>query len=863
MKRIFIVCLILIQIQAFGQFTDDFTDGDFTNNPAWSGDNSLFTVTSGELNSQSAGAAIYYLSTSSTLATETEWSFFINPKFSTSGANFVDVYLVSDSADLTAAMNGYFVRIGNTADEISLYKIVAGAESIIIDGTDGTINSSSNNPFNIRVSRDATDLWLLEIDDGATGSYTTEGVATDSSISNSTHFGVKINQSSAASPVNNHFFDNFSIEVIVPDTTPPSISDVQAISSTEIDVEFDEAVAQALAETLTNYSIDGGIGQPSLATLDASNISLVHLTFSNPFINNTAYEITIQNVEDLSGNEITTEVKMFTVLIPEIAEADDIIINEIFADPTPSRQLPEAEFVEIHNRSNKYIDLANYTLSDEVLTTSQRIIAPGEYVTLCDEDDLSLFEPYGEVIGLESWNTLTNGGETITLIDAGNMQVIDQVIYNDNWYNSLDKSEGGWSLELIDPENTCGEESNWTASIDDDGGTPGSANSVLASKPDLTGPKLLSAFGISQDSLTLSFDERLDTTTFASTVYSFTPSLSIDHAVLSDGDREVIIVLASDLQPATDYQITVTQLRDCNGNLIDPANISVFGLPEVAELGDLLINELLYNPITSNGDFVEIYNHSTKYINLKEWTIANGNNQDPDNLKTITGDNLIIAPMQYLVFTEEPLAVGSDYPKGIMENFVEVSALPSFPNDGQGVLLIDPSDVVFDYFPYDDDIQHPLLDDTKGVSLERISFDSPTSDPNNWHSAAKDVGFATPGYLNSQALGSQVRIRNQVTISPEVFLPNQSGQDDFTTINYAFDQPGFVANVSVIDISGRVIKQLTQNKLLAVEGFLQWDGTMDDGRKARSGVYIVHFEVFDLSGNQQIIQKRVVVAPQL
>ena len=130
------ICLLLTQLSV-AQFTDDFTDGDFTNNPTWSGDAGLFTVTAGELNSQNTGANNYYLSTPSTLAANAQWDFFFNMQFGTSGANYVDVYLISDVADVTNPNDGYFVRIGGTPDEVSLYKIVGGTPTILIDGPDG------------------------------------------------------------------------------------------------------------------------------------------------------------------------------------------------------------------------------------------------------------------------------------------------------------------------------------------------------------------------------------------------------------------------------------------------------------------------------------------------------------------------------------------------------------------------------------------------------------------------------------------------------------------------------------------------------------------------------------------------------
>jgi len=51
MKLFNVLCiLLLISSSVIGQFNDDFSDGDFTNDPTWVGQDSLFKVNSiGEL----------------------------------------------------------------------------------------------------------------------------------------------------------------------------------------------------------------------------------------------------------------------------------------------------------------------------------------------------------------------------------------------------------------------------------------------------------------------------------------------------------------------------------------------------------------------------------------------------------------------------------------------------------------------------------------------------------------------------------------------------------------------------------------------------------------------------------------------
>src|SRR5690606_35788175 len=105
--------------------------------------------------------------------------------------------------------------------------------------------------------------------------------------------------------------------------------------------------------------------------------------------------------------------------------------------------------------------------------------------------------------------------------------------------------------------------------------------------------------------------------------------------------------------------------------------------------------------------------------------------------------------------------------------------------------------------------------------LERVSFHSSSADPQNWKSASTTVGYATPGYINSNTLPQQSFNDDVVEVLPEIFEPVY-GQPNFTRIHYKLDKGGYVANAKIYDGQGRLIKVLANNELLGTEGFYQW-----------------------------------------
>src|SRR5690606_11609988 len=149
---------------------------------------------------------------------------------------------------------------------------------------------------------------------------------------------------------------------------------------------------------------------------------------------------------------------------------------------------------------------------------------------------------------------------------------------------------------------------------------------------------------------------------------------------------------------------------------------------------DIVINEILFNPRPNGVDFVELINRSNKYIDLKNWQLANLQNDTVSNRKTITV-NYILAPQQIVAITTNPEIVKQHYPAHDPNAFLQISSLPTFNDKDGTVILLNPAKQVMDSLTYNEKMHFALLDSKDGVSLERIRTDGPT-ERNNFHSAA-------------------------------------------------------------------------------------------------------------------------------
>ena len=250
-------------------------------------------------------------------------------------------------------------------------------------------------------------------------------------------------------------------------------------------------------------------------------------------------------------------------------------------------------------------------------------------------------------------------------------------------------------------------------------------------------------------------------------------------------------------------------------------------------------------------------------MELRDWKLANLDAQGKVNqVRAISDRSLVIPPKAQLAISTDTVQLKFDYPLSSMGLFHQINTLPSYPIAGGTVVLLAPSDELAESFRYSERLHHPLLRDTKGVSLERISLQTPASVMANWHSASGTMGYATPGIKNSQLIEEEF-LGNIIQIDPEVFDPEGSNGNTFTSIRYELNEPGWVGTFRIYDMAGRIVAILAQNEILGTSGLYSWTGTNSNGGRVRTGYYILVADLFDLNGNVRQIKKTIIIAERL
>jgi hypothetical protein len=640
------------------------------------------------------------------------------------------------------------------------------------------------------------------------------------------------------------------------------ILSVSPFGNSAVDVLFSQVVNQSNV-TIQDFSIDPPIGIPDSVVFITP--SFCRLFFSTPFAQQQVYNLSVSSaLTNCASQPISGSLSFsFTFYTPV---QNDVIITEIMADESPSQGLPLFEYVELYNRTSLPLQLAGWTFSTDAVTVSLPTyqLAPGSFLVLGKSEAESSFS--GSFLGVSGFPSLTNAGGTLVLRNAEN-KLVHSVTYSDDWIRETFKREGGWAMEMRDRNNPCAGISNWSASTHPDGGTPGALNSVDGSNPDGERPFPLRVGIPAPDSLIVYFSETLKLSTLSTSYFSFPEGPGSVQEVVPVEPRleQVVLKSSNSFAPGVTYRMNISDsVRDCAGNFFEIKAPLFFRVPDEIEPGDVIINEVLFDPKEDGIDFLEFYNRSDKSVDLAQLFLSDVDSATNtlSSKLTIADRSAILMAGDHVVFSVDRKQVYQQYFTPHPQVFWDVLSLPSLSNSGGSVALVNQDLQEIDAFTFSDDFHFSLLSNPDGVSLERINPEGVTQSRYNWTSAAASVGYGTPGYTNSQT-GAAAESDGAISLSPEVFSPDQDGFEDVLFIRYQFEKPGNVLSINVFDEGGRLVKKLINNAYCGISGDFVWDGGTDNGIMPKIGIYLLVAEWYNEDGTRGRAKKTCVLATRL
>jgi hypothetical protein len=750
-------------------------------------------------------------------------------------------------------MPGQFLVLCRSSDQ---HLINSGVESLGLESWDVLNNNGqtiflTDNSMNTIDSVTYDNSWIID-KEKSEGGWSMELINPFNPCTGKNNWAMSENLNGGTPGFNNSVFN------ISPDTSPPGIIKSATIDDKTLQIWFNEIVDFIYLDQLTVFEFPPDTPEPELIFTGFSNVQC--LTFPDPLKPGKSLQVKVTGVSDCWGNIIQDTVLYFGYGIEP--EFNDILITEILADEIPSVGLPESEYLEIYNTTDQLVSIGNsfiFTRSELYALPDQNLF-PGEYYILIPGSKAELFKDYSNTIIMDRFPRLNNDGKDLAIYNRVNGTIFS-ISYDRNWYKYMEKSNGGYSIEMIDIRNPCGDYKNWTASESDNGGTPGDINSVKNDNPDLTRPGFLSAHALEKEMIHVRFNEKLHAYCFKD-LNVFVNNQNMTGLWEYDTiDFNSLRISVKD-NPAINhnYELILNGIKDCAGNFMkEGTNTIQVTVPGNPLPGDVIINEILFNSNPGGTDWIEIYNRSEKHLDMKYWYLATDEIPIEEGKYPIVEDHFLLKPYSFLVLTENIDKVIRDYPDTERAYCLEVIDFPSLNDQGGHISLRNIENVILED-TYFNDAQHNLfLRNTEGISLERVSPDLPADNLDNWHSASSKSGFGTPTQRNSQFRNAESN-ENQFGIYPKVISPDQDGLDDILHIFLIHQKTGYLTNIYIYNINGKLLKTLVQGRLLGANEDITWDGYTEAGNIADPGHYILLMELFHPDGEMIKEKRNFVVA---
>lgn len=230
------------------------------------------------------------------------------------------------------------------------------------------------------------------------------------------------------------------------------------------------------------------------------------------------------------------------------------------------------------------------------------------------------------------------------------------------------------------------------------------------------------------------------------------------------------VLLTTSRMPLGSLQLNVTSIPDENGYAISDS--ATFGIGTEGNLGQLVITEIMANPIPSVGlpeyEYVELYNPNSDSVSITGWKMQ-------FNSTTVTLPAAKIAPQSYAVVCSN---TASEYLSVYGQAF-GVTSFPSLLNDGMLIKLFDSNSNLIAFANYTNSWYNDATRNSGGYSMECIDITNLAEGSNNWKASQASQG-GTPCAPNS-VTGENPDVTKPRVVATEVL--------DNRTIKISYSEP--------------------------------------------------------------------------
>ena len=260
----------------------------------------------------------------------------------------------------------------------------------------------------------------------------------------------------------------------------------------------------------------------------------------------------------------------------------------------------------------------------------------------------------------------------------------------------------------------------------------------------------------------------------------------------------------------------------------------------------ILINEIMYNPLPNNSEYLELFNNTNDSINLINWKILDQYTTSGRRNEIVISNEVFIKPKDYITISADS-SIFNLFPelKNCKEKvYVLNKSSLNLNNDEDEIVIYELNGDLQDSIKYSDKWHNPNISNSKGISLEKINTNFISKDRNNWSSSTNILG-GTPSKINSVFKDGIEITQNKVEIQPNPFSPNDDGFEDNTLIKISSEFNTALLRIRIFDKNGRIRKNLINNKAITNHYEIFWDGKDDEGKTLNTGIYIVFVELID------------------